>query len=376
MERSPDAVVIGAGLVGTMIFLGLAEAGASVTLVDRDFAGGGSTGAAMGHIVAMDDSTEQLALCDYSRERWSRLAPTLPAAAEHERCGTIWVAEDDVDLEAARLRQAGYATAGIAAELLDARQLYGAESLLRAGLAGGLLVPDDAVCYPPAIARALTERAVALGGTLLQRTDVRRVDSHAVSLTNGNVLPAGAIIVAAGVASPQLIPALPIVPRKGHLVITDRRPGLVRHQLIELGYLKSAHTFGSASVAFNVQPRGTAQVLIGSSRELVGFDSTINHPLLGAMMSRATDFIPALAHARALRTWIGFRPTTPDKLPLIGRWSELDDVWVAAGHEGLGITMATGTADLIVAGVSGTAEPLDGAPYLPDRSMSAFPQPV
>jgi glycine/D-amino acid oxidase-like deaminating enzyme len=159
------------------------------------------------------------------------------------------------------------------------------------------------------------------------------------------------------------------VPRKGHLVISDRRPGLVRHQLVELGYLRSAHTFGAASVAFNVQPRRTGQVLIGSSRELVGFDSRINRELLGAMLARAIDFVPDMARVRALRSWTGFRPATPDKLPLIGPWPRMDRVWIAAGHEGLGITMATGTADLIVAGILGTRAPVDPEPFRPDRAM-------
>src|ERR1019366_687235 len=185
-------------------------------------------------------------------------------------------------------------------------------------------------------------------------------------------LSTGAIVVAAGVMSPDLVPGLPIVPRKGHLVISDRHPGMVRHQLVELGYLQSAHTFGAASVAFNVQPRRTGQVLIGSSRELVGFDATINRGLLGAMLRRAMDFLPALRDVRALRTWIGFRPATPDKLPLIGRWPAIEGVWIAAGQEGLGITMSTGTADLIVADILGAPPPLNAVAFRPDVPMSAM----
>ena len=147
---------------------------------------------------------------------------------------------------------------------------------------------------------------------------------------------------------------------------------MVRHQLVELGYMKSAHTFGAASIAFNVQPRRTGQLLIGSSRELVGLDPRINRSLMGAMVERASWFVPALARAHALRCWVGFRPATPDKLPLIGPWPALDDVWVATGHEGLGITMATGTADLIVSGITGREPPVDPRPFLPDRPMPAL----
>src|SRR5690606_10966603 len=109
--------------------------------------------------------------------------------------------------------------------------------------------------------------------------------------------------------------------------------------------------------------------LIGSSRELVGFSPDSNRPLVSQMLLRATDFVPALSQAPISRTWVGFRPATPDALPLIGRWPAIDRTWIATGHEGLGITMAPVTAELIVAGVLGTAAPLDPTPYLPDRAM-------
>lgn len=364
--------MIGAGLVGAMTALGLSAAGARVTLIEAEFPGAGSTGAAMGHIVAMDDSPAQLALCAHSRKRWGQLAPSLPRSGEVERCGTLWIATDDAGVEAGRARLAGYANQHIVAEMLGAQALYRLEPHLRRGLAGALHVPGDAVCYPPAIARALTERATSLGQCATRRARVQTLAPHAVQLSNGETLRAGAIVVAAGVASPDLVPGLPIVPRKGHLVISDRQPGLVRHQLVELGYMQSAHTFAAASVAFNVQPRRTGQLLIGSSRELVGFDATINRALLGTMLRRATEFLPVLRRVRAVRTWVGFRPATPDKLPLIGPWPAIDGVWIAAGHEGLGITMATGTADLIVAGILGTPPPVDADPFRPDRPMPAM----
>ena len=73
--------------------------------------------------------------------------------------------------------------------------------------------------------------------------------------------------MAAGVWSTDLVKDLKIRKKKGHLIITERYPNFVKHQLIELGYLKSAHSSESDSVAFNVQPRATEQVLIGSSRQ-------------------------------------------------------------------------------------------------------------
>src|SRR5207253_1119670 len=124
------------------------------------------------------------------------------------------------------------------------------------------------------------------------------------------------------------------------------------------GYLTSAHVMTSESVAFNVQPRATGQVLIGSSRELVGWDATINRAILSRMVARAAEFMPALGDLSIVRCWTGFRPATDDKLPLIGWWEEIPGLLVAAGHEGLGITTATGTAEIIAALVTGTESAL------------------
>ncbi|MGH7584018.1 MAG: NAD(P)/FAD-dependent oxidoreductase, partial [Gemmatimonadales bacterium] len=313
-----------------------------------------------------------MALCVLSRDRWDELAPQLPAGGELDRCGTIWVAAAADELAVAEQRAIVYHAAGIGAEVISAADLRRLEPALAPHLAGGLLVPGDSVCYPPAIAHALSERIAAGGGMVRVGAAVRAVRSHAVDLDDGTSLRADAIVVAAGVQSPALIPELPVVPRKGHLVISDRRPGMVHHQVVEQGYLKSAHSFGGASVAFNVQPRRTGQMLIGSSRELVGLDPRVNRRVVDAMLARAAEFLPGIDAVRALRTWVGFRPATADKLPLIGRWPALDGVWIATGHEGLGITMSTGTADLIVSAVLNTAPPIDPAPFRPDRTMPAL----
>lgn len=368
MSGSPDAIVIGAGMVGAMCAMQLAESGLRVTVVEEGFAGGGSTGAAMGHIVVMDDSVAQRGLTAHSRARWGELLPTLPVDPSYEQCGTLWLAANDEELAIAGERAAGYTAAGVGAEVIDAHSLATVEPALRRGLAGALLVGGDGVCYPPAAARGLLMRAQAAGATIVHGT-AATIDNKRIVLADGTVLHADAIVIAAGTGSMRLIPALPIVPRKGHLVITNRRPGMVRHQLVELGYLASAHGMSAASVAFNVQPRPGGQLLIGSSRELVGFDASINRELCGRMLDRAIGMLPELAAAAVWRTWTGFRPATPDSLPLIGKWLPLEGVWIAAGHEGLGITMASGTADLITASIMGTALPLDISPFDPCRAM-------
>jgi len=369
MNPKPDVLVVGAGMVGAACARALARQGAKVTVLEQSFPGGGTTAAGMGHIVVMDDSEAQFALTRWSQLLLDDLLPELPASAEFERRGTLWVAEDEAQLEGARRKRAYCAARGVTAELLDAAQLHEAEPGLRAGLAGGLLVPSDGVVYPPAVARWLLDEACRHGATCTTGVHVEAIHPRAV-MTSAGRLEADCIVNAAGAAAPRLTPGLPIEPRKGHLVITDRAPGFCRHQVVELGYLQSAHSMTAASVAFNVQPRSTGQLLIGSSREFVGWDAGLNRDVLGRMLQRALAFMPGLSALSAIRTWTGFRPATPDKLPLIGRWPSVEGLWVAAGHEGLGITTALGTGALLADLIQGRTPGIDAAPFDPARSMA------
>ena len=253
-----SAIVIGAGIVGAACARELVRAGTSVTVLDAGYAGGGTTAAGMGHLVAMDDSPEQLALTALSVRMWHELRPSLGGSVEFDSCGTIWVAEREEHMAAVREKADVYRAHGLACEVLTPARLAQLEPNLRLGVAGAMLVPGDAVLYPPGAALALLNDARTHGATVREACTVDEVSAHAVRC-GSETLHADVIVNAAGARAAQLTPGLPIVPRKGHLAITDRAPGFVRHQLVELGYLASAHQMTSESVAFNVQPRTTAR---------------------------------------------------------------------------------------------------------------------
>jgi glycine/D-amino acid oxidase-like deaminating enzyme len=361
-----DAIIVGGGIVGAACAEALARDGARVTVLEQGRSGGGATAAAMGHLVVMDDSPAQLALTAYAMRLWHDRRDTMPLALERLDAGTLWIAEHEEELAAATAKAETYRAAGIRAELVDSAALSRAEPRLRGGLAGALHVPDDAVIYPPAAVQWQLAHAVNLGAELREGMQVRRVGARRVE-TEGATLHADVVVVAAGCGSATLVPELPIVPRKGHLIVTDRYPDFCRHQLVELGYLASAHGTDGPSVAFNLQPRPTAQLLIGSSRQLVGLDGAVDREIVRRMVDRALHFVPALGDLHATRVWTGFRPATPDSLPLIGAWPALDGVWIAAGHEGLGITTALATAQILADQIAGRPPAIDPAPYAPDR---------
>lgn len=364
-----DVAIVGAGIVGAACADECSRRGMKVVLLDRDMVGGGATAAGMGHIVVMDDSEAQFALTRYSQCLWQQLRPELPVDVEYEECGTIWVAADDEELEEVRRKQKYYGDRDVETKILDANGLYGLEPNLRSGMKGGLLVPEDVVLYPPCAARFLMERAQQRGTTIQFGRAVRNITQGRVTLDDGSEVHANVVVNAIGAWAPELMPELEIRKRKGHLAITDRYPGFVRHQLVELGYLKSAHSVSTDSVAFNVQPRRTGQILIGSSRQYGAEHREIDADMLARMLRRAQSYMPSIAQLSIVRCWTGFRAATPDKLPLIGPSHTDNSVWLATGHEGLGITTSLGTARILVDQMTGTDPEIPVAPYLPSRTL-------
>jgi glycine/D-amino acid oxidase-like deaminating enzyme len=371
VNKPSEVVIVGAGIVGAACALELATEGLRVLVIDEGFPSTGATGAAMGHIVVMDDSEAQFAITRYSQILWDDLRDQLPAAVEFDPCGTLWVAADEEEMAEVRRKFDYYRERGVNAEILDSRQVRDAEPHLRAPLAGALRVPGDSVVYPPCAAGFLLRKARDLGARVIHGRPVAAIGAGAARLADGTILAAAFIINAAGQSAPQLSRGLNIKPRKGHLVITDRYPNFLHHQVVELGYLKSAHSLTADSVAFNIQPRKTGQILIGSSRQYGAENSAVDDSILARMLQRAFDYMPDLNHLSAIRVWTGFRPATPDKLPLIGPSPEDPSVLVAAGHEGLGITTSLATAKLICAQILGQRPAIPVQPYLPSRQMAA-----
>jgi glycine/D-amino acid oxidase-like deaminating enzyme len=366
-SKAYDVVIIGAGIVGSACAAECAREGLSVAIVEAGIIGGGATAAGMGHLVVMDDSEAQFALTRYSQQLWDDIADELPREVEHDACGTIWIAADDDEMAEARRKARVYSDRGVAVEILDAHSLAEAEPQLRPGLAGGLRVPGDSVIYPPCAAQFFVDQALAGGAELFLGAFVETIMGDGIRLRDGTSIAAGVIVNSAGSWSPQLTTGLEVKKRKGHLVITDRYPNFLRHQLVELGYLKSAHSVTADSVAFNIQPRKTGQLLIGSSRQYDVDDSHVDVSILTRMLDRAVEYLPGLRKLSSLRTWTGFRAATPDKLPLIGPLAEHQRLYLATGHEGLGITTSLGTAKLLVAQIMNRETAIPVAPYLPER---------
>jgi glycine/D-amino acid oxidase-like deaminating enzyme len=131
--------------------------------------------------------------------------------------------------------------------------------------------------------------------------------------------------------------------------------------------LKSAHSSSTDSVAFNVQPRKSGQILVGSSRQYGAEHGEVDTVNLARMLQRAQEYMPELGELSTTRVWTGLRAATPDKLPLIGPCPGDPTLFLATGHEGLGITTSLATARLLVDQIAGRNPAIPVGPYLPSR---------
>ncbi len=360
---SADVIIIGAGIVGAACAHELARVGLQVLVLDGQL--GAATNAGMGHLVVMDDNPAELTLSNESLKLWHEWAPSLHADCAFSQCGTLWLAASEAEMAAAEEKRVRLQRSGIACELLNASALAAAEPSLRAGLTGALKVGVDGMVYAPHAARWLLGRTP--NTVTFEVAHVTAISGFGVRLADGSSRNAGAVLLATGIQATHFCPELPIRPKKGHLAITDRYPGTLNHHLVELGYISSSHQSQGASVALSVQPRPTGQLLIGSSRQFDTTDPAVEPAMLGRMLQRTLDYLPGLADLNIIRAWTGFRGATPDSLPIIGRHPERENLWLAVGHEGLGVTTAPATARLLVAQMTGSTLPFDAEPYSASR---------
>ncbi|WP_284432200.1 FAD-binding oxidoreductase [Streptomyces sp. TUS-ST3] len=378
-----DVVVVGAGMVGAACALFAARAGLDVIVVDRGPVAGGTTGAGEGNLLVSDkEPGPELELALLSGRLWADLAKEVGDAVEYELKGGVVVAATPEALEALDRFATGQRSAGVGAQRVDADELRSLEPHLAPGLAGGVLYPQDAQVMPTLAAAHLLRSSGArlFGGAVTEvlrgadgavrgvRTD--RGEIHAPQVVNAAGTWGGELAALAGVH-------LPVLPRRGFVLVTEPLPRLVRHKVYAADYVADV---ASDSAALQTSPvvEGTAAgpVLIGATRERVGFDRSLSLPALRALAAGATRLFPFLERVRAMRTYLGFRPYLPDHLPAIGPDPRVPGLFHACGHEGAGIGLSTGTGRLIAQALTGQAPDLDLAPFRPDRFPASPPASV
>jgi glycine/D-amino acid oxidase-like deaminating enzyme len=376
VPRSVDVVVVGAGMIGAATAAALTAVGARVCVVDRTVPLAGTTAAGEGNILVSDKAPgPELDLALRSLDLWRTAADELGPGIEFEGKGGLVVAADQTQLRALDVAAGGLRAGGVSAEPCDADALRVLEPGLSRDLPGGMWFPQDSQVQPMAAATAYLARAVDGGATVVSDAPVLGLEVHSgrctAVRTGKGTSDAGTVVLATGAWTGELAQRLglhaPVSPRRGHILVTEPVPPIVRHKVYEAGYVDTIATPEGRSCSAVVESTLSGTVLIGSSREFVGFDSSPDIAVLGELARRAIALFPALHGVRAIRSYTGFRPATPDNLPLIGPDPEVAGLLYATGHEGAGIGLAPATAELVTAFVTGARPAVDPAAFAPAR---------
>ncbi|MDA2065425.1 FAD-dependent oxidoreductase [Bacillus cereus] len=362
--RHCDVLIIGGGIIGCSIAYYTSKYGRDITIIEKGEFVSGTSSRCDGNILAIDKDPgfdSQMSLV--SQKLVTDLSEELEHSFEYRAPGSILVCESDEEMEAAQQWVNRQKEAGLPFRMLDRQDIREESPFFAEDLLGGLECATDSTVNPYLLAFSLLSEAQKFGAKAFKQTEVKSMEietdgSFVVETTNGT-FTAQQVVNAAGVWAPKIGQMLniniPIEPRKGHIIVASRQQHVGCRKVMEFGYLISK--FGGKrkvdaltekyGVALVFEPTESQNFLIGSSREFVGFHTRINNEVIKCIANRAIRFYPKMADMMVIRSYAGLRPWTEDHLPIISRVEHIPNYFIAAGHEGDGISLAAVTGKVI-----------------------------
>jgi glycine oxidase len=352
VDSSPDVAVIGAGVIGLAIAWRAARTGLRVTVHDPVLAAptpdGTASWAAAGMLAPVTEvhygEESLLTLTRAAAKRWPDFAAELVEATGsdigYRPSGTLSVARDADDLAVFDELATYQEKLGLSVERLRARDIRRLEPALSPRVRGGLLVAGDHSVDNRALVTTLRQAALAAGVTLVPR-----------EVSTPAELDAGRVVVAAGSASPRLVPELPVRPVKGQLLHLRGATPLVDRTI--------------RGLEIYLVPRADGRLVAGATVEERGNDRWVTAGAVHELLRAARELLPEVDELELVGTAVGLRPGTPDNAPLLG---PVDDrTIVATGHYRNGILLSPLTADLVVELLLSGAPPALMQPFSPAR---------
>ena len=384
-----DVVVIGAGIVGAACARKLAMLDRSVLVIDSGATAGGTSSQGEGNLLLSDKAPgPELLLAQYARRLWPQLAADLAdelgrefPSIEFDPKGGLVVSTTAVGASPLLAFAASQRAAGVDAQSISIAEALQREPDLNPAIGAAVFYPEDAQVQPAIATEALLASARLHGVEIRQGVEVTgaMVDGSGTVVgvrTGRGDIPCGAVVIAAGPWSARVARSfgllVPIRPRRGMVLVTSRMPHRIFHKVYDADYVGAVES-GDAALQTSsvVESTAAGTVLIGSSREQIGFDDRLNVDVLRQLASKALRLFPFLHEQPVMRAYGGFRPYMPDHLPLISADLRMPGLWHATGHEGAGIGLSIATAEMIGAAMTGTFAEIDASPFSLERASLA-----
>ncbi len=361
-----DVVIIGGGIIGLACAYELVRRDVDVIVAERNVrVGREASWASLGLLRQRVTSADAYGrIAQYSADAYPDLAASVHEDSgidpEYRRRGGLEIAVTDEKLASLGRFATFHASRGLAVEWLEPRDIRACEPALSDACLGAILYADDAYVRPPRMLRALEAAIVARGGRVAKGFAASRiVRGRGIAVeSEGDTLYARAVVIAAGAWSELLGRGsglfLPVRPVRGEALMYDAPPEMLRRACgVERTY---------------VAQRDDGVLLVGSTRDDVGFDSATSAEGIADLKRRAAIACPALGEMEPARAWAGLRPAPARRFPYIGEVES--NVWVATGHHRYGYMLAPGTARVVADGITAADTPIPLDDFHPERDRA------
>lgn len=366
MERKPDVIVVGAGIVGMTTARRLADEGRAVTLVERDRLGRSASRAAGGilsSLVPWDTPPALGEMMSLSMGILPGMAADLEADTgidpELRRTGMLFLDCESVDAAVAWAEATGEACM-----VLEPADVPIYEPAAARTTGRSVIFPDRAQVRNTRFLDALGKDLARRGVKILERAGDCRLEAAgegvAVHSPAHGRLAAPEVVLCAGAWSGELAKAvgleLPVIPVRGQMIWYQVPAAGIRHMILR----------GKKYVV----PRAEGVILVGSTLEEVGFDDGVTPAARDELAAAAASIAPILGGTAIQGQWAGLRPGAPDGVPFVGAVPGLPGLWLNTGHARNGLNLAAGSARLLMDLMAGREPVLDPAPYDPGRRLA------
>ncbi|MFM7948867.1 MAG: NAD(P)/FAD-dependent oxidoreductase [Actinomycetales bacterium] len=377
-QNRADVVVIGAGIVGAMCAYFANQFGLRTIVIDRGAVASGTTGAGEGNIMVSDKSPgPELDLALFSRDIWFEVAEDVGNSFELVAKGGLSVARKNPKslFELARSQS----KVGVTATEVNQKEIKELEPYISNEIEYGVHYPQDAQCQPMLAAAHILRLAQQRGAKLHSHQEVHQIKKIGGGFeihTQTGIIQSEFVINASGTWAGEIAKRagteLPIMPRRGFILVTAPLPHYVNHKVYDSDYVDNvASSDADLQTSTVIEGTKSGTILIGASRERVGFDRSIDVSIIKRLARQATSLFPILANAQLLRVYNGFRPYSPDHLPVIGEDANLGGLFHCAGHEGAGIGLSAASGKLISQMITRSQTLVDPTPFLPNRFQTS-----
>lgn len=374
-----EVVIIGAGIVGAMCAYYVNRAGLKAIVIDRGTVASGTTGAGEGNIMVSDKSPgPELELALKSRDMWFEVAQDLGNEFELVAKGGLAVSRGDASslFELSNSQS----VAGVQTKRVGASEIQELEPFISKAIQNGVHYPQDAQCQPMLAAAHILRQLQRRGLEFIGHQEVVKIERKSENLTvrtSTLEIQSDFVVNAAGTWAGEIArlagSELPIMPRRGFILVTAPLPKYVNHKVYDSDYVDNvASSDADLQTSTVIEGTQSGTILIGASRERVGFDKSISVSVIQRLARQATSLFPILAGAQLLRVYNGFRPYSPDHLPVIGADSLIPGLYHCAGHEGAGIGLSAGSGKVIAQLIKNETPIVNPEPFSPARFQMAY----